>query len=133
MLLAAFATSVQAQTEKCERNVDLKSSDYVTTRGKNPFIKFDGRKSNHHFLSCPQIGKKRGQSPKCTINIENGFSSDVDVFIDGFYAGSIKANNKGVIDNIEKYSEVYFLSSDNKQYWKEFGDCSCVYSFKLDK
>jgi hypothetical protein len=120
-----------AQTVKEEKVVEVKPTAIAATRGKDPIFKFMRSKGAKKYLKCPVFGKKRGASPKCSIQVQNDYDKDIDLYLDGNYEGSIKAHDKGVIENHNGYAGIHGISEDSKLMWKESGDCSINYVYKL--
>jgi hypothetical protein len=132
IFLSALIASqnVSAQTGKCEKTVDVKSSPVVTPRGGNQKVKIDMKNGIRHYLQAAKK-KKKAVAPKCMISLYNEIDQEVDIYVDGNYMGSLRAKAQGVIESIESYSEVYCLSSDREVSWSEAGNCSCIYVFNL--
>lgn len=135
VLLASALLSgknVFAQGGKCEKEIIAKSEISLASRGKDKNIKVGMKNGIRVYLKDPKA-KSRGQKPGCMISLYNEADQDVDVFVDGNYIGSIVAGMQGMIESIIKYEKVYCVSADKKLSWSQFGDCQCIYIYKLQK
>ncbi len=116
-----------------DRNVvGLKSKDVIKTRSLNPNIK---DKNLNDPESNTSSDKKAGNedAQECKAGFENYTEYLVDIYIDGYYKGTIPAWGKTEVVLSSAYSEVYCISTGQTKEWRTNGDCKGNYTWKLEE
>lgn len=118
-LVALFVTalSFNANAQGGGRNkVELKGQD-VTTRGANPEVKADRPTSD---AAAP-----RGSgSETCYVYLHNYTSYSIDIYVDGYWEGTLGAYDDAYVSTGSGYTTMYGWSVGRTREWK-FSGASC--------
>ena len=129
------SAGVMSQTAKHEKVVTIKAKAMEKNRGTNPNIKGGIPTIDKEAPAPPDRGgeKIRGSQidQGCMIKLDNWTGFTIEVYVDGYYKGTVDAFGEAIYHGLSGYTTVYCLTVGRTYYWAAKGDCSDYYIFKL--
>jgi hypothetical protein len=126
--LCIFATASfsPAFAGKPAKKMKLNSKTVESTRGANPNIKMDRSATDNPEKQA------RGNGPNaCDVYFYNHTGYTIDVYVDGYYKGTIAAYGSGVVTVGNGWTNMYCESIGKTKYWSGSGDCNYSYTWDL--
>jgi hypothetical protein len=91
-------------------------------RGENPNIK----------TGVPTIDKPvEKQRGSCSIYFDNYTGYVINVYVDGYFKGTVDAFGGGWVNVGSGYTTIYCITVGGTYEWKDAGNCEGEYRFKL--
>jgi hypothetical protein len=109
-----------------KKTVDIKAKKMEKTRGENSKIKVDRPAKDK---PVPKPEKTRGEY--CGIAFSNNTGYYVDVYVDGYYKGTLAPWEDGKVIVYSGYTSIYCKTTGGTYEWSDAGNCDGVYTFKL--
>lgn len=125
MLLAFLTTQVSfgQDAQKKQTVKEVKASKVEKSRGTNPNIKSGAPATDK------AVEKQRGN---CNIYFDNYTGYVVNVYVDGYFKGTVDAWGGGWVTVGSGYTTVYCQTTGGTYEWAATGDCSEEYRMKLE-
>jgi len=121
LLMSTVTYNTYAQGGGARERVDLKAQD-VKSRGANPEIKSDRPTTD-------QAGASRGSgSGTCYVYLHNYTSYSIDIYVDGYWEGTLAAYGDAYVPTGTGYTTMYGASVGRTKEWK-FSGASCNSSY----
>lgn len=111
--------------EDFKRNVVLEAKDVEATRGSNPNIKQERPTTDDTSIT-------RGTGPgSCLVKLENYSYYTIDVYVDGYWRGTLSALGSGSVYVGTGYTTIYMLSVGGTKEWFADGNCTGLLTFSV--
>lgn len=122
LFLGAALNTVSAQDAR--KRVDMKAEN-VSSRGANPEVKSDRPTTD------ATSSKSRGSgSGTCYVYLHNYTAYTIDIYIDGYYEGTLGAYADNYVPTGTGYTTMYGLSVGKTKEWKFSGaNCNSSYDY----
>lgn len=122
LVFAAMTLTTNAQKEARKR-IDLKATE-VTSRGANPNIKGD-----RPTTDAPAASRGNG-SYTCWVYLHNYTAYSIDIYVDGYWEGTLGAWADSYVSTGSGYTTMYGLSVGKTREWNFSGaDCYGSYDY----
>jgi len=122
-----FAVVILASAQTGRNDIQLKSKP-VTAGANNPNIKSGKPTSDDAAKERPKQGGTGSGS--CKVELRNYSSFCIDVYVDGYWSGSLGAYNDAYVMTGSGYTTVYGLSCGGTTEW-QFSGASCYGSYSF--
>ena len=128
-LFAISTTSVNAQdTGKEKKVIETKATKVESTRGEDPNITADRPTVDE---AAPQPDEAT-RGDWCKVFVDNWTGYDIDIYVDGDYAGTIGSWAKEYTWAIAGETKIYGKSTGGSYSWGPFYfDCLSEYTWKF--
>jgi len=124
---------LMGQKAKNEKIVTVKAKAMEKTKGVNPNIKEAITTVDKEVKAPPDRGGEKTKGVLCEIKFENWTGYTVEVYVDGYYQGTIGAYGDAVYRGIAGYTTIYCVTVGRTYEWAAKGDCSEYYIYKLTR
>jgi hypothetical protein len=121
LFLSAVSYTSYAQGGGARERVDLKSQD-VKSRGANAEVKAERPTTDQ-----PAASRGSG-SGTCYVYLHNYTSYSIDIYVDGYWEGTLAAYGDSYVPTGTGYTSVYGWSVGRTKEWK-FSGASCNSSY----
>ncbi len=126
LFFAGYLT-VSAQSER--KDIDLKSKPVAIPAGTNPKIKV-GKPTTDDVTKESRPKPGGYGTGTCRVELSNYTSYCIDVYIDGYWEGSLGAYDDAYITTGSGYTTIYGISCGGSVEWDYTGaNCYGSYSF----
>jgi hypothetical protein len=131
--LFAFTSPLKAQSkgpgekekiEKPEKKVKLSSKTTENTQAANVNIKRDKASSD-------VVAAGNDCNYTCATEVDNYSSYTIDIYLDGFYAGTVPPKSYITVATCNGYTKFYGLSAGKTKEWLSTGDCQFKMTWTL--
>jgi len=122
-----------AQTEKTRKLIEVTAKPISSSSGETSNVLHKAPISDHEVPPPPEFGGAKTKGILCEVKFENRCGYVVEVYIDGYYKGTIDAWGYAWYRNISGYKAVYCMTVGRTYEWSAKGDCDGNYTFKLNK
>lgn len=134
MLFVAFFLFINASIfaqSKPAKAVEVKAKAVAKTRGSNPNIVTKDEQPSAMPTPPSKGGEDKNDKVYCSIDFDNWTNNFVDMYVDGYYQGTLGPFSKTNVIVLSGYTSVYAVTSNETKEWVSQGDCSGDFNFKL--
>jgi len=121
---ATLFTTTFAQEKK---SVEITGKVVEKSRGENPNIEFQVPKNDDNPVPKPE--KERGAY--CGIDFENWTGYYVEIYVNGYYKGTLGPWETGSVTVYAGYTTIYCITSGGTLEWYNDGSCDYYFAYKL--
>jgi hypothetical protein len=121
---AALLSTTCAQEKK---SVDVTGKAVEKTRGENPNIEFPVPTTDDNPEPKPE--KERGAY--CGIDFENYTGYYIDIYVNGYYKGTLGPWANGSVTVYSGYTTIYCITTGGTLEWYDSGGCDYYFTYKL--
>ena len=118
----SIGTLQTAYADPGGKNVKVVATKMDKSRGANPEIK--GGKPT----TDKPAEKSRGT---CTVNFRNHTGYYIDVYMDGYFWGTLSPYASGSVTDGSGYTKIYCETAGKTYHWSAEGNCSEPYNYDL--
>jgi len=119
-----------AQTEADKKVIESRGTKVENTRGDNPNI-LEAKPVNDNVVA-PKPEQSAARTDYCKVIIDNWSGYAVDIYVDGYYEGTVAAWSEGYTYTVSGQTKLYGLSVGGTLEWgPKWVDCGYSYTWKL--
>jgi hypothetical protein len=116
---------------KAKKTQEVHSKEVSKSRGANPNIK--AAKPSSDDKVAPKPAKSRGSEGNCCLEFNNLTGYFVDVYVDGYFRGTLDAWGSAGICVPGGYTTVYCITIGGTREWSAAGSCTEEYEYNLSE
>lgn len=111
--------------DNLKKNVVLEARDVQATRGSNPNIKEERPTTDDTDIT-------RGSGPgTCLVSFDNYSRYTIDVYVDGYFKGTLSALGSGSVYVGTGYTTIYLISVGRTKEWFADGNCNGLMTYSI--
>ena len=132
VLFVTAATNTFAQKNSVVKAPTMMKVD-KSRGGENPNIVSPRPTTDNPDTNPPKSrGGDASRGPYCDIKFENWTGYYIDIYVDGYYEGTVSPWQDMWVYNYSGYKSIYCETTGGSYYWTDNGDCDGEYTFKMD-
>ena len=125
-----FSENAVAQ-KKDKKEIVVQKQQLEKSRGDNPNIKEGKPEVDEPVPAPPSKGGEKSRGTVCMIDFDNWTGYYVDVYVDGYFKGTLAPWGDGSVTVYSGYTTIYCETAGKTYYWNAEGNCDGYYYYKL--